>query len=201
MKNFNNFRIIENTSTTDNEIIEVINRDCKPFLDNGSDILYRGIYDNMMSDYSVFKRRKNRIPSNTSIHVQEILDELFYNKFGWKVRSSGVFATASRNLAQDYSQYSTPYIFIPIGEYNIVYNTHVRYILKGTGTVAVRYRGGGFFGGYMRENGVITGFYLKGDIKSKSKFPVRYANTESIYIKATAVEQKLLRLYLDFKRN
>ncbi len=64
--------------------------------------------------------RKNRKPTDTNIQVHEMVDDLFYEKFGWKPRSEGVFTSPDINIADGYGK---TYIFLPANGYKYVYST------------------------------------------------------------------------------
>jgi hypothetical protein len=125
MKNYNKF-IIEDLS--EDEIKEILHRDCEQFLYEGV-ILYRGMKLDI-EDYQLFQRKHERTPSDMPVHIHQILDELFERLHGWKARSSGVFATGSFDDAKFYSKRLgfngmvefDPYIFVPKGEYEFLYN-------------------------------------------------------------------------------
>jgi hypothetical protein len=126
MKKYEKY-IIENLS--EDKIKDILLNECENFL-NESVMLYRGMKLDI-DDYQLFQRRNNRRPKDTPEHIHLILDELFEEKFGWKARSSGIFVTPSMGDAKNYSGYisnttqSDPYIFIPKGEYSILYNPDI----------------------------------------------------------------------------
>jgi len=128
MKKYVNF-ITEGLSS--DEIKEMLNKDCSQFLREGV-ILYRGMNKDI-PEYEIMKRQHNRRPKDMPTQIHHMIDKLLEKEFGWKPRSSGVFATASINDAKFYSKYTInpennsvsredPYIFVPKGEYQMVYN-------------------------------------------------------------------------------
>lgn len=99
---------------------------CKPFLDHiiGNDVyepLYRGT-SKYLSMFSISRRRKNRKPKDTPEKVQKIADAIFYKEFKWKPRSSGVFATGSLSLADNYGRV---FWFFPIGSFHFVWSNRI----------------------------------------------------------------------------
>ena len=132
MKKYNNF-IIENIYDY-NEIITLIEKECKYFLENDAILLYRGFKEDI-ENYKLLERRHNRKSVDMPINVHAKLDELFEKEFGWKVRSSGIFATTSIVDAKSYMKRKKgddgfmyrekPYIFIPKGKYKYVFNPDI----------------------------------------------------------------------------
>ncbi len=68
--------------------------------------------------------RKMRKPKDTDVETHKKLDGLFYDKFGWKVRSEGLFTTMSSYHNQYYG--SNQYIIFPKNGFKYVYNPDVR---------------------------------------------------------------------------
>jgi len=115
------------------EIEKLIKNDCSPYLMNEDTILYRG-FKPVIDDVISVKRRKGREPVDMPVEIHLELDDMFYEEFGWRVRSEGVFVTTSIQDAkqymprkQDEEKYikDEPYIFIPKGEYRFVYHPDI----------------------------------------------------------------------------
>jgi hypothetical protein len=109
------------------DVVKVIKRDCKPFLKElekvkNQGLLWRGSNQNI-TEYKKIKTRKDRRPKDTPKDVHDILDELFFKKFGWKVRSEGVFAHKVKGVVD---HYGIPYIFFPIGKYRYVWHPKIK---------------------------------------------------------------------------
>jgi len=108
-----------------NGIIKVIERDCKPFLNEVEkigDLLYRGI--NASSENAIIKktsRGNDRKPRDMPPQMHKIFNALFKKKFGWSPRQ-GVFATYSENIAD---KYGSSYIFFHIGKYSYLYSNDI----------------------------------------------------------------------------
>lgn len=81
--------------------------------------LWRGVNYGVASVFKVIPR-KDRRPKDTPLQVQNILDDLFKKKFGWKARSEGVFVSNGNSQAGEFGKYV--YRFLPIGDYKYVYN-------------------------------------------------------------------------------
>ncbi len=104
-------------------IIRVLESDCKGYLDNESCIVYRGIKDISLKDGILeLNTIKNRVPKDTNRVVSDMLDNAFYNELGYRLRSSGNFTTRSINVA---AGYGTPYMFIPIGDYKYFWSAYI----------------------------------------------------------------------------
>ena len=107
-------------SITKQEIIEILEKDCKPFISKmgKSHLLLRGSRHSN-PDITKMTPRSDRHPMSTSPRIQEILDQLFENKFGWKPRSSSVFCTTVYNTAQFYGE---PNSIWPIGNFKFLWS-------------------------------------------------------------------------------
>jgi hypothetical protein len=117
------FELDENSKSFD-KIVELLERDCKPFLDNNKEVIFRGARpsDNEeIDDLDIYKKtvRTDRKTLDTDKEVVKIFDDIFENKFGVRPRSSGVFTTKNY---QTTSAYGIRYIFVPIGEYKYYWN-------------------------------------------------------------------------------
>jgi hypothetical protein len=133
--------LLESGYITD-EMIYTIQSDCSYYFDlNGHPVksppIYRGS-DKSIRDYKIITPRKNRKPLDTPIEIHRELDKLFHKKFGWYVRSEGVFTTGSRASASEYGQ---PYIILPIGKFKYVWSPYIRDLhskLVNTGVIYAR---------------------------------------------------------------
>lgn len=151
------------------EIIKLIEGNCKPFLKEFSNPLYRGTID-----YSMFikkTRRKDRKPKDLQKVLHETLDEIFYDLFGWYPRSEGVFVTSDPSQARSYGE---SFYFFPIGKYRYVYSNRV-YDL------------------YSSLNSSMFN-YIRGDVVSKKEqgLPGYEAITQDVY---DMIEKTIKELY------
>ena len=112
------------TSLELGQVIDTIRKECKPFLkevgplvDHNSPI-FRGI-KNPPRIWTIMKgtRGSDRTPKFTAKEIFEIFDKAFADKFGWWVRSKGVF-TGDKGTADGYGD---PNLFIPMGNYKYVW--------------------------------------------------------------------------------
>lgn len=89
---------------------------------------YRGTRD--ISRKKLIMPRKDRKPSQTNPDVHELLDNMFYEKFGWKVRSEGVFATSHEGDAKIYNvswpRPNDPPVFVPVNGFKYIWSPRVR---------------------------------------------------------------------------
>lgn len=106
-----------------NEILDMLEKDCLPFIKEmrkiSPDILICRGSRKSIENIRKIKRRKDREPTDTPEWAQYILDEAFEDKFGWRARSEGVFAS-------DYGvadKYGNSYIFFPIGKYSYLWSS------------------------------------------------------------------------------
>jgi len=112
------------------DVVPLLKKKCAPFLkevNKRNMFIWRGVDRKIKGPIERKVTRKNRKPSDTSQWAHERLDELFQEKFGWKVRSQGVFTTPSGNTAAAYGSSfgGGDCIFFPIGKYRYVWSPHV----------------------------------------------------------------------------
>jgi hypothetical protein len=120
-------------------IMPMLIKNCKPFLieflktqKRGSDTrgdwssgfkwFWRGT-DKQITEIGEVPRRINRKPKDTPKILHDIIDFQFFKKFGWAVRSQGVFTNPSRGKVLPYGAYA--YAFFPIGKYRYVWSDRV----------------------------------------------------------------------------
>ena len=114
---------------TPEEIVEMIKRDCQPFLKEirysvTDNYLLRGYMrglDNLDS-INRMQVRKDRKPLHTNKFIHDEFDFYFEDRWGVRPRSEGVFATG------DYAQaslYGRPYLFFPIGEFQYFWSDEI----------------------------------------------------------------------------
>jgi len=114
-----------NEKTVDPEqLISTLHKDCSDYFKN---IRYgvksfRGAHLPLGTIYIKKTPRKNRKPKDTDPMIHKVLDEMFYNKFGWHVRSEGVFATASLDNAEEFG---TAYYFYPSNGFKMVWSNYI----------------------------------------------------------------------------
>jgi hypothetical protein len=110
------------------KIVDILERDCKPFLDevtsNNLGIIFRGARphtDEEVDNLDLYKKtvRTDRKALDSNAYVMKVFDDVFEKKFGVRPRSSGVFTSKS---FYNVSAYGIRYIFIPIGEYSYYWN-------------------------------------------------------------------------------
>lgn len=118
-----------------NDIKEILERDCKPFLNllissneqnsKTRSLFFRGYERGSQGlgkgNKGLYKkeRRDDRRPKDTDIDVQIAIDDKFEQKFGYRLRSEGIFTTKSTSTSE---QYGWPYIFFPIGDFDFFYS-------------------------------------------------------------------------------
>ena len=107
------------------QIKEVVKK-CSQYFEEVGTIghLYRGT-NTFNPPVEIKTPRENRVPKDTEMFVHHTLDDLMYKKFGWRPRSSGVFATARPDIAWGYGQMTT--IFVPTNGYKYLYATLGKY--------------------------------------------------------------------------
>ena len=92
---------------------------CKPF-----SLLYSG--RRTSENWFVKNVRKDRKPRDMKIEIHNILDEVFYEKFGIKARSQTIFTTPNYNQTKTYTGTAgSAYIIFPMGEYEIIWSDRI----------------------------------------------------------------------------
>ncbi len=111
-------------------IQEFLEKDCSEILDFYFDLARKAPGDwNLMfrsvkhsvSDIKMFTPRTDRKPLDMDPKFHEVFDKLFYEKFGWKARSEGTFAS----FFVPAHEYGTPYFFFPFDGYKFLYNPKI----------------------------------------------------------------------------
>ena len=133
-------------------LIKVLERDCPKFLnelkENEVDPIFRGykeIKDIEKSGGYVKKTpRTDRRPKDMDQGISDMFDEEFYKRFGYKLRSNGIFTSKHHGCASGYGtitnknlfikQYhidntnltrKSGYMFFPIGDYSYYWNQNI----------------------------------------------------------------------------
>jgi hypothetical protein len=115
---------------------------CKPYLSMPgakTGLLYRGIElswkdyrheevtlpsgEVIAIDWTILKRRVGREPTATPHAYASAADDFFNEKFGWRCRSAGTFATG---YELETGIYGDTHIFLPIGKTRFVWSDFVR---------------------------------------------------------------------------
>lgn len=112
-----------------NKIISILEDKCGEFLNELKNKkqypIFRGAdYVVKNADKGIFYKNsyENRRSLDTDVLISEMFDELFYNKFGTKIRGSGIFTTKIIGTADNYGK---TYIFFPFDGYKYFSNIKV----------------------------------------------------------------------------
>lgn len=109
-------------SLSENEVIALIRRECKPFLEHDtSRLMYRGMQSKPSHIYKQAVRSDRR-PRNVDHKIHDALDAWFEEKFGFKARSETAFVTGS---FADAKSYGKPYAVFPIGDFKFVWSPEI----------------------------------------------------------------------------
>lgn len=79
-------------------------------------------FRDFLPNYTILKPRTDRKPLNMHPNVQRLLDDIFLKKFGWKARSSGVFASGNKHGV---AGYGTVYEIYPTDGYKFLWSPKV----------------------------------------------------------------------------
>jgi hypothetical protein len=130
------FELDENSNSFD-KIVELLESDCKPFLDElmnneqlkkyhtiDGHVIFRGSrpsHNEEIDNLDIYKKtvRTDRKALDSNKEISDMFDDIFDEKFGVRPRSSGVFTTKKYETT---SAYGMRYIFVPIGEYKYYWN-------------------------------------------------------------------------------
>lgn len=112
--------LFEDTITEDN-IIELIKRDCKPWLGKAKELVYRGMQKKVDAPFKQ-EVRADRQPRNTDGELHKAMDDWFNDNFGFRARSAAVFVTGDFDDAKSYGQ---AYAIFPIGDFKFVWSPNV----------------------------------------------------------------------------
>lgn len=122
-------------------IAYAIRKDCKKFR---AELAGKGFYYRFTKSHSTdtimkLEPRRDRRPRDMMSYNQKLFDECFYDKFGWKPRSEGVFTLPDSPHTDNAGlRYGDKFIFFPIGNYHYVwapgifdlYSSEGRYVNK-----------------------------------------------------------------------
>lgn len=126
-------------SDNTDRIFDILKRDCSDFLNDlkgcyiNNDIenkfFYRGARLNSSYKEPIIRKksRKNRKPKDTDISISNQIDEIFYDEYGIRPRSSGVFTFSNAYSANSYAESSNGdlYLVFPIGKYNYIWSDSI----------------------------------------------------------------------------
>ena len=113
--------------TAKKAMVDMIKRDCRPFLETIRPIIGTGkcfVRRIRGSVPFIVKKaaRTDRKPLDTDIETHMAFDAAFKDKFGWKARSEGVFTFPAEHYLNAYHGQN---IFYPIGEFKFIYSPKV----------------------------------------------------------------------------
>lgn len=108
----------EGTYDDINTVIELIKKDCKPFLKHKT-IIWRGMYDK--AEMGFRSVRKDRKPKDSSVS-QDLIMNAYLKERGLPLRSKSMFATTDQGMAMVYGE---EYLVFPIGNFKSVYFSEV----------------------------------------------------------------------------
>jgi len=119
--------ITEAMSTKPAGIAKTILRDCGPYLSMiGNKPTQYKIWRGTNDIGTVFSKNKcpfNRSPRDTDEEVHWVVDEWFLERTGIRFRSNATFGTGDYDVVV--SNYGSPYIIFPIGEFSYCWSTKV----------------------------------------------------------------------------
>ena len=119
-----------NESTTSHEIMDILSNKCKPFLrkmkeERMSTFVYSG--RERSEDFFIGQIRKDRRPLHTPKKVHNLLDKLFEQYHGIKLRSKSLFCTINSN---DAINYGILYLIFPIDKFEFYHHPDITDLLQ-----------------------------------------------------------------------
>lgn len=131
---FEQYKISDNTD----KVFEILKRDCLDFLYFLKDcytnnniakdyFFYRGLKNNKTEPIIKKKSRKDRKPKDTNDLISKEIDELFYDQYKIRPRSSGIFTIPNSYSASLYgSIFGGIFSFFPIGKYDYIWSEFIK---------------------------------------------------------------------------
>lgn len=157
----------------DNTILEKIEKQCgqiiKIYKKSGC-FLYRGL---RLTDrvkkignniYSVVPR-KDRWPKDTCKKLHDMIDVHFLNRFGWRVRSNGVFCSGSIKVANEYG--TTRGIIFPADGFKYIWSRKIEDLYSDQ-LQSIDDRISGLW--YEEYGNIFTNGYWENDLNGEKKF-------------------------------
>ncbi len=107
-------------------MVEILRRDCSPFLQNnlanmqGGEFIYRGILGGgREGSFLQGTVRTDRRPLDSSNLWHNLMNKYFQRVFGWPYRSAALFVS---NSIDEVHHYGVPFVIFPKGQYKICYS-------------------------------------------------------------------------------
>lgn len=115
-----------------NTIYPLLDNDCKPYLDlirscKPGSMLVRGMNEEIYSYKILDHDIKNRQPLHTPIGTHDAINDVYFQKYGWKVRN-GIFCYGINIFTCEKIYdlgYGTNYLVFPIGDLKFAYSLSV----------------------------------------------------------------------------
>jgi hypothetical protein len=107
------------------DFLYTIGNHCKPFLSDLKSNKVGLLFSGRATAYDVwFEKnvRKNRQPKDSPLEIHKMLDDVFKQKTGKRLRSESLFCYSIMRLTKIYG---TPYIIFPFGKYQMWYNDEI----------------------------------------------------------------------------
>lgn len=109
-----------------NKFIELVKLDCKPWLRAIKGCTWpvaaRGLNIPVGKNFILNKGvRSDREPKDTGASIHARIDTALNSMFGWRGRSSGLFATGNLDTARDYGK---SYLIFPTGPFKFIWSAY-----------------------------------------------------------------------------
>ncbi len=161
--------IIENENP--NDIINLLHKNCSDYFKyiRYGVKSFRGTKKNI-SIYKKFTPRTDRTSLSTPKHTHKYLNKLFKEKFGWNVRSEGVFVSSYLDAIY---QYGEPYYFYPSNGFKVIYSNNITDLY-----LDIKYEHSGKFSDLLSKDYLLSKDpFDKDNIKKLSDELMSYFNT------------------------
>jgi len=109
--------------------LDLLANECEPFLRDlerplhPDSMMFRGMATSNASPIQKLTVKRNRRPTDTPLHLHRVADDWFFDNFGWRGRSAGLFCTGSKTQARGYGDVHAVF---PVGDYEIIWSPRVK---------------------------------------------------------------------------
>jgi hypothetical protein len=102
------------------EVLVTLEKDCMKFIKETEGFLFRATNRRIGDLIKKNNARADRNPVDVPRKIHDMADKSFKKKFGWKVRSEGLFTATRESMTKGYG--ANMYLVFPIGDYKYVWS-------------------------------------------------------------------------------
>lgn len=181
---FNHY-LLEEASPEDLQMVEEIKQNCQKYIKFVKSLRPPRILDRESNSVTKANKivkyvpRKDRKPMDTHLLIHKVIDNILYEKFGWKPRSEGVFCDG-RPIDRHNHLFSN--LLFPAGDFSYLWSPEIEDLYMDLGEVFSK---GGF------------GLLTKESYRNVAKILVAGEDEKGNYKKAMRIIRKNLDTYTD----